>query len=70
MVMFVGARFSYMGLSMILGNKISAIIAIAVGGIIYGIVLLGIGGVTEEEILAMPKGKKILSKLKKFKLVR
>lgn len=70
MVMFVGARFSYMGLSMVLGNKISAIIAIAVGGIIYGIVLLGIGGVTEEEILAMPKGKKILSKLKKFKLVR
>ena len=70
MVMFVGARFSYMGLSMILGNKISAIIAIAVGGIIYGIVLLGIGGVTEEEILAMPKGKKILSKLKKFNLVR
>lgn len=70
MVMFVGARFSYMGLSMILGNKISAIIAIAVGGIIYGIVLLGIGGVTEEEILAMPKCKKILSKLKKFKLVR
>ena len=70
MVMFIGARYSYMGLSHLLGHKISVIIAIAVGGIIYVVVLLGIGGITEEEILAMPKGKKILAKLKKMKLVR
>ncbi|MBC2578137.1 polysaccharide biosynthesis protein [Peptostreptococcus russellii] len=70
MIMFIAARYSYMGLSLVLGGKISTIIAIAIGGIVYGIVLLGIGGITEEEILAMPKGKKILSKLKKFKLVR
>ena len=69
-VMFIGARYSYMGLSILLGSKLSSIIAIAIGGAIYVVVLLGIGGITEEEILAMPKGKKLLSKLKKLKLVR
>ncbi len=70
MVMFIGARYSYMGLSILLGSKLSSIIAIAIGGAIYVIVLLGIGGITEEEILAMPKGKTLLLKLKKLKLVR
>lgn len=70
MIMFIGARLSYMGLSGILGGKIAVLFGIAIGGILYVIVLLGIGGISEEEILAMPKGKKILLKLKKMKLVR
>lgn len=70
MLMFIAARYSYMGLSIILGSKLSSIIAIAIGGAVYMLVLLGIGGITEEEILAMPKGKTLLLKLKKLKLVR
>ena len=69
-LMFLGARYSYMGLNMFLGHKLSTLIAIAIGGIIYIVVLLGIGGISQEEILAMPKGNKILAKLKKLKLVR
>ncbi|MEG0250395.1 MAG: polysaccharide biosynthesis protein [Peptostreptococcus sp.] len=69
-VMFVGARYSYMGLSMFINPKIATLIAIAIGGVIYIVVLLGSGGISQDEILAMPKGKKILSKLKKMKLVR
>ena len=70
MLMFIAARYSYMGLSILLGSKLSSIIAIAIGGAVYMLVLLGIGGITEEEILAMPKGKTLLLKLKKLKLVR
>ncbi|MBC2576334.1 putative polysaccharide biosynthesis protein [Peptostreptococcus canis] len=70
MLMFLGARYTYIGLSMFLGNKISTLFAIIVGGIIYVVVIIGIGGITQEEILAMPKGRSILAKLKKLKLVR
>lgn len=68
--MFIAARYSFVGLNMFLSPKISTLIAIMIGGAVYIIVLLGIGGITKEEILAMPKGSKILSKLKKIKLVR
>lgn len=70
MVMFIGARYSYVGLSMFINPKISTLISIAIGGVIYIVVLLASGGISQDEILAMPKGKKILSKLKKMKLVR
>lgn len=69
-LMFIAARFSYMGLSAILGNKLATMIAIIIGGLVYVVVLLGIGGISEEEILAMPKGKKLLLSLKKLRLVR
>lgn len=70
MLMFLGARYTHIGLNMFLGNKISTLFAIIVGGIIYVVVIIGIGGITQEEILAMPKGRSILAKLKKLKLVR
>lgn len=70
MVMFIGARYSYVGLSMFINPKIATLISIAIGGVIYIVVLLASGGISQDEILAMPKGKKILSKLKKMKLVR
>ena len=70
LIMFLGARYSYIAISGILGHKLSTLVAIAIGGIIYIVVLLLIGGISKEEILAMPKGHKILAKLKKLKLVR
>ncbi|MDY4129403.1 polysaccharide biosynthesis C-terminal domain-containing protein, partial [Peptostreptococcus porci] len=69
-VMFVAAKYSYVGFNLILGVKLSTLLAIIVGGIVYIVVLLGIGGITKDEILAMPKGRSILKKLMKIKLVR
>lgn len=69
-VMFVAAKYSYVGFNLILGEKLSTLLAIIVGGIVYIVVLLGIGGITKDEILAMPKGRSVLNKLMKIKLVR
>ena len=70
MLMFVAARFSYIGLTAFINPKISTLVAIAIGGLVYIFGILGLGGITQEEILAMPKGNKLLAKLKKYRLIR
>ena len=50
--------------------KIATLIAISIGGLVYIFGILGFGGITQEEILAMPKGEKLLAKLKKYRLIR
>lgn len=54
----------------ILGNSLATVISIAIGAVVYGLVLIGIGGIKKEEILTMPKGDKIYSLLKKLKLMK
>lgn len=51
-------------------NSISCVISIGIGAIAYGIILILIGGISEEEMLMMPKGQKLSSLLKKYKLIR
>ena len=53
-----------------LGNALSTLVSIAIGGLVYGLVLIGIGGIRKEEILTMPKGEKIYSVLRKLKLMK
>ena len=54
---------------MVFGNAISTLISIMIGGIVYVLVLLAIGGIRKDEILIMPKGEKIYKMLKKLKLM-
>ena len=68
--MYVVVKLAYGLTSGILGNALSTLVSIAIGGVVYVLVLLGIGGVKKEELLTMPKGEKIYSILKKFKLMR
>lgn len=70
MTMFIMVKLSYGALVGFLGNSISTIIAICIGGIVYVVVILGIGGIKKEEILTMPKGDKLYKLLKKVKLIR
>ena len=70
MLMFVAARLSYTGMTIFLNPKIATLIAISIGGLVYIFGILGFGGITQEEILAMPKGEKLLAKLKKYRLIR
>ena len=68
--MFVVVKLSYGVTVGFLGNAIATLISISIGGIVYGLVLLGIGGITKEELMSMPKGEKIYSILRKFKLMK
>ena len=68
--MFVVVKLSYGVTVGFLGNALATLISISIGGIVYGLVLLGIGGITKEELMSMPKGEKIYSILRKFKLIK
>lgn len=65
-IMGVVVQLSYMLFVMITGSmKISCLIAIMLGGLAYAFELLFMGGLSREELLAMPMGKKIASKIYK-----
>ena len=66
--MFVVVKLSYGVTVGFLGNALATLISISIGGIVYGLVL--IGGITKEELMSMPKGEKIYSILRKFKLMK
>lgn len=68
--MFVVVKLSYGVTVGFLGNALATLISISIGGIVYGLVLLGIGGITKEELMSMPKGEKIYSILRKFTLMK
>ena len=68
--MFVVVKLTYGVTVGVLGNSLSTLISIAVGGVVYVLVLLGIGGIRKDEILTLPKGDKIYTLLRKFKLMK
>lgn len=68
--MFIVVKLGYGFLEPMTGNSIATVISIAIGGLAYVLVLLGIGGIKKEEILTMPKGAKLYNILRKLKLMR
>ncbi len=52
-----------------LGNSLSVILSIGVGACVYTVALIKLNAVTESEIKAFPKGNKLVSLLKKTKLL-
>lgn len=69
-IMGGAAVFSYNLFNNILhGSRLSTIAAIAVGGLIYAVVVLLIRGLKREDILNLPKGEKIAAILTKYKLL-
>ena len=57
-------------LALVISSAIATLSAIVVGICVYGISLLAIGGLTEAEILALPKGAKIARMLQKVHLLK
>ena len=70
MTMFIVVKLSYGLIVGILGNSLATLISIAIGGVVYALVLLGIGGIRKDEILTLPKGEKIYRILNKLKLMK
>ena len=68
--MFIVVKLGYGLLEGILGNSLATVISIGVGAIVYGVVLILIGGIKKEEIMTMPKGEKLYTILKKLNLMK
>lgn len=70
LIMFVTVKLSYGFMIGMLGNTLSTLISIAIGGIIYIIATIALGGIKKEELLNMPKGDKVYKILRKLKLMK
>lgn len=53
-----------------IGEMAAAVIAVIVAVVVYGISLVGLGGVSEEEILSAPKGATLVTICRKLHLIR
>ena len=69
-IMGVVALISQMILEIMLPQKIATVLTLFVAVIVYGVALLLLGGLTEEEILAMPKGHLLVKVFKKVHLLK
>lgn len=69
-IMGVAAYGVYTGLYMLIkSNVIALLAAIVVGAAVYGILILKMGVLTVDDILAMPKGKKLAGILEKLHMI-
>ncbi|MGL5314834.1 MAG: putative polysaccharide biosynthesis protein [Peptostreptococcaceae bacterium] len=70
LTMFIVVKLGYGALEGSLGNSLATVISIGAGAVVYGVVLIFIGGIRKEEIMTMPKGDKIYKLLKKLNLMK
>ncbi|WP_250675103.1 polysaccharide biosynthesis protein [Paraclostridium ghonii] len=70
LIMFVSVKLSYGIMIGMLGNTLSTLISMAIGGIVYVIATIGLGGIKKDELLNMPKGDKVYKVLRKLKLMK
>lgn len=71
LIMGAAAYGVYQGLYLLLPmNRVVLLAAITVGAAVYFVVLLRIGGVSEAELRAFPKGSMLVHYAKKFQLLR
>ncbi|MTI47649.1 putative polysaccharide biosynthesis protein [Sporosalibacterium faouarense] len=68
MMIIVWSTYSY--LSPILGEKITTILAIIIGAIVYGLILLLSGSITSKDFELLPMGEKIVKPLKSIGLLK
>lgn len=69
-IMGVAALAVYTLCNLVMSQNIAVIIALIVAVAVYGISLLKLGGLSEEEILALPKGNTLLSLFQKLHLLK
>jgi len=61
---------TYRQLVSYLGNSLTTVLAIGIGGLVYVIMLFKTSAITSEDLEVMPKGEKIINILVKLKLLR
>lgn len=63
-------KLSYGGLTNILSENISTIISIVIGGLVYVILLVIMGTITDEDMALLPNGNKILEKMERIRRLK
>ena len=66
----VAAFFTNLLLAGNIPSKLSTVVAIMVAAVVYVVMLIVLRAITEEDVLAFPKGEKLASLLKKAKILR
>ena len=61
---------SYSFLMNFVGGKLATIVSVLIGVIVYGVLLILTGAITNEDLSLLPKGNKIGKKLERFKLFK
>lgn len=69
-VMGIAARIVYMLFAALIGGKLATCVAMLVAVVVYGVALIVFKGLTEEELLEMPKGTLIIKVCKKARLFK
>ncbi|CEN87893.1 stage V sporulation protein B [[Clostridium] sordellii] len=69
-IMFLSVKLSFGLMIEALGNNLSTVISICVGGVIYLIATFALGGIDKEELLNIPKGDKLYKVLRNLKLMK
>ncbi|SCX78492.1 putative polysaccharide biosynthesis protein [Alkaliphilus peptidifermentans] len=69
-VMAIATRISYSQFSRILGGRLATVVAIGIGGLVYGGMLLYTSTITEEDFELIPGGTKIVKILSKLGVMR
>lgn len=68
--MSISVLFIYGRLTNILGNRLTTLIAVSVGIMIYGLMLLATGGITKADFQMIPGGNRIIKILNRLGLMR
>ena len=69
-IMGIGCVIGYKVISLVFGNTISTLLTIIVAVIIYLLVMIFIRGITEEDLLSIPKGRIFVRVFKKIGLLK
>ena len=69
LIMGIAAFLVHLGLNVVLNGRIPTLVALLVAVPVYGICLLKFNGLTEDELLELPKGATIISICKKLHLM-
>jgi len=64
--MAVAVWLAYRMFHIFLGNSLSTLASIAVGGIVYFFMILTIKAITKDEIAKLPKGSKLVKIVNRF----
>lgn len=62
------AKFSFIFLSGLIGERMSTIVAIVLAGVVYIVLLIITGSITAEDMSLLPKGDKMKKKLAKYNI--
>lgn len=69
-IMGIGCVIGYKVISLVFGNTISTLLTIIIAVIIYLLVMIFIRGITEEDLLSIPKGRILVRVFKKIGLLK